>query len=1191
MSRVEPLLTAREGNDAPYAAPEAVETPGTRTSAVLIGGNTMGEVMRSYDWASSAVGPIDTWPQSLRTALSIVLESRYPMYIAWGRDFVQFYNDGYLPILGAKHPAALGQRSRETFAEIWEFIGPMFEEVMRSGSPTYLEDQILPLDRNGYVEECYFTFCYSAVRTETGDVGGVFVTCSETTERVIGERRLRMLRDLGAASTAHDVPTVAARAAAVLDANPTDLPFALIYLADGEGEARLLARTGLPVGHSAAPETISLSRDAIWAVGDATTERLVVLDDIPGRVGGIPSRAWPEDVQSAAVVPITRSGQQEALDALLVVGLNPRRAFDDDYRAFVGLVAGQIGSAIAAARSYEAERERAQALAELDRAKTTFFSNVSHEFRTPLTLMLGPIEDLLRRPEGALAREERDTLNLLHRNALRLLKLVNTLLDFSRLEAGRVEVAFEPVDLTRMTADLASTFRAAIERAGVRLVVDCGDIGEPVYVDASMWEKIVLNLLSNAFKFTLDGEIRVTLARRDAERVVRLQVTDTGMGIPPADLPHVFDRFRRVERARSRTYEGSGIGLALVRELVQLHGGSVDVASTEGVGTTFTVDIPLGAMHLPAERIRAERSGADHERASTAIGAAPFVDEAERWLPEETAPREPAATTTDGAEIGGTRARVLVVDDNADMRAYVGGLLAPYYEVDVAANGVEALARLRRSRPDLVLSDIMMPKLDGYGLVQALRSDPDMSAIPVILLSARAGEESTLEGLASGADDYLVKPFAARELLARVRAHLKLSDAIRRERTRLVELFDRAPAFMAVLRGPNHVFEAANAAYLTLTGRDDLVGKPLLEALPELADQGFGELLDGVLTTGKPYVGREVPVGLARAPHAEPEQRFVDFVYQPLTEPDGRIPGVFVQGIDVTEQVRARKEMQTLYESVRDANEAKRQFLAAMSHELRTPLNAVIGYADLLALGVRGELTDAQRTDMERIRSAGKYLLTLITDILNFSRVEAGQIALRPARVSVDAVLASVQELLQPHLTQRGMSFDVDRPDPALAIRADQERLQQILLNLLMNASKFTPPGGRIHLWVEPRGDTVAIHVEDSGIGIPESELGHIFEPFVQLERRANRESQQGVGLGLAISRELARRMDGDVTVRSEVGHGACFTVTSAARVCARLGRSGRISQFRILLATTRALVQDCGDDRHRSGRIALQAR
>ena len=1119
-------------------------------TAVLAGGNEMGELMRPYDWSSSPVGPVDSWPQSLRTAVSILLDSRYPMYIAWGAEFVQFYNDAYRPILGAtKHPAALGRTTRETFPEIWDFIGPMFERVMRSGEATFLEDQLLPLDRFGYVEECYFTFCYSAIRNETGDVAGVFVTCSENTSRVLGERRLRTLRDLGALSLmALSAEAVAIEAAQVLDGNPTDLPFTAIYLVDDDGRARLASTTGLEAASLGMPTSFRVADAEAdgWPYG-AIPATLGVVRDVEARFGHAPSRPWPEAVQSLAIVPVARSGQEDALEVILISGLSPRRAFDEDYRGFISLAARQIGAMVAAARAHEAERRRAHALAELDRAKTTFFSNVSHEFRTPLTLMLGPIEDLLRHSGSTLSPWDRDALELVQRNGVRLLKLVNTLLDFARLEAGRVQAAFEPVDLARLTTDLASTFRSAVERAGLQFFVECDDIGEPVFVDPSMWEKIVLNLLSNAFKFTLAGEIRVSLVRRPAEGTARLTVSDTGIGIAADELPHIFERFRRVEGARARTVEGSGIGLALVQELIHFHGGRVSVVSELGKGTTFTIDIPLGTRHLAEDRVRTT-----HSKRDTLQSAAPYVEEANRWLPDAGS----ASLTTTGADVAADatafadnaatpteRARVLIVDDNADMRAYLTNLLAPLYDVQVASDGGDALDQVHRDAPALIVSDIMMPRLDGFELVKALRADPSTAAIPVILLSARAGEESTLEGLAHGADDYLVKPFSARELLARVRAHLAFSRTLRTERARLITLFEQSPSFIAVVHGPEHVFEAANGAYLSLVGRRDIIGKPVLDALPEIADQGFKQLLDRVYSTGIPYVGREVRVELARVEGQPAEERYVDFVYNPIIESDGRISGVFVHGVDITSQVRARMEVEQLYQTVKDANDAKQQFLAAMSHELRTPLNAVIGYADLLSLGVRGPITDAQRTDIERIRSASSFLLTLINDILNFSKVEAGQIDLHPSPVPVENVLRSARELIEPHVQRQGLHFEVAAVDPRMIAFADPERLQQIILNVLINAVKFTPAGGTIRLSADEQDGCVRLHVEDTGRGIAEDQLERIFEPFVQLDRSAGPESQKGLGLGLAISRELARRMSGDIVAASRLGVGSRFTV------------------------------------------------
>jgi PAS domain S-box-containing protein len=421
------------------------------------------------------------------------------------------------------------------------------------------------------------------------------------------------------------------------------------------------------------------------------------------------------------------------------------------------------------------ERKRAELqVAELDRAKTAFFSNVSHEFRTPLTLLLGPLEDALRMPNGTMAAAEREGLQVSHRNALRLLKLVNTLLDFSRIEAGRIQAAFEPVPLSAYTLELASVFRSAVERAGVGFEIDCDQLSEPIYVDREMWEKVVFNLLANALKFTFTGKIAVAL--RSFGDHVELTVADSGIGIPADEIPHLFERFYRVKNVRSRTQEGTGIGLALVQELVRLHGGTIAVTSVPDKGSTFTVRLPKGTAHLPKDRIGAERP-----LVSTGLGAAPYVDEALQWVPTTVLDRAPEPAAQAGPETDlAARYRILLVDDNQDMRVYLERLLAEHWEVEAVSDGAEGLKAARARRPDLVLSDVIMPNLDGFGLLREMRNDPTLASVPVVLLSARAGEEARVEGLEAGADDYLIKPFSARELIARVKNNLELV-ALRRK--------------------------------------------------------------------------------------------------------------------------------------------------------------------------------------------------------------------------------------------------------------------------------------------------------------------------------------------------------------------------------------------------------------------------
>ncbi len=656
-----------------------------------------------------------------------------------------------------------------------------FTSVVNTGEAFWAKDHLFGLDRHGYVEETYFDVSYDPVRDETGRVGGLFCIVSETTGRILGERRLAALRDLGRVShSTSSVDDVFRSTGAVLERYREDLPFVALYSNDTrDGSARLEAATGVALSEVVTPEALGLSlRPETWPVhGDS---ELALVEPRPGVV--LPGGPWPEPVAQAAVL---RIGARKEPYGYLVAGISARRRFDDDYAAFLHLIGSNIANTIASVRALEDERRRAATLAELDRAKTTFFSNVSHEFRTPLTLILGPLQDLLARAGGTLPAPDRGLLATALRNGQRLLKLVNTLLDFARIEAGRSRVFYQPTDLPVLTADLASNFRSACEQAGLALRVECEPVSELACVDRDMWEQIVLNLLSNAFKFTLRGGISVRLQEDETSFV--LVIADTGVGVPADALPRIFERFHQVKETRGRSHEGSGIGLALVSELVKLHGGTIAVASELGHGTTFTVTIPKGSGHLPVPLV-----DLPPERAPvTAARADVYVAEALGWLGGVEARSQPSHPP-------GTP-RLLVADDNVDLREHVRRLLSDDYEIDAVADGQAALETARRTRPDLIISDVMMPGLDGFGLIRELRADPDLHAIPVILLSARAGEDARLDGLGQGADDYLIKPFTSRELLVRVGAILRSTAVHRQAAEALREADSRKDEFLATL--------------------------------------------------------------------------------------------------------------------------------------------------------------------------------------------------------------------------------------------------------------------------------------------------------------------------------------------------------------------------------------------------------
>ncbi|MDB5391888.1 MAG: multi-sensor hybrid histidine kinase [Planctomycetaceae bacterium] len=810
------------------------------------GGGEMSALMRTVDWSRTPVGPVADWPQCLKVAIRILLTSRYAMWMAWGPDLTFFYNDAYRPTLGVKASRALAASARTVWAEIWPEIGPRVESVLQTGTATWDEALLLFLERSGYPEETYHTFSYSPLMEDDGHVAGMLCVVTEETERVIGDRRLVALRDLASllagTQTESEVLDAVRRNVA---AHAADLPFTLTYLFEPDGMARLACQTGVPANHPIAISRLSLDSTLPWPLAEVVSSAApVTIVDLADRFGDIPQGPWNRPPQQAVLVPLAQQGPgsgQGRPAGVLIGGINPYRPFDASYRGFVGLLAGQISAALANAWSYEEERKRAESLAELDRAKTAFFSNVSYEFRTPLTLLLAPVEDLLARSNGHV-RQDRELLEVAHRNALRLQKLVNTLLDFSRIEAGRVQIHLEPTDLAALTTDLASLFRSAIERAGLQFIVDCPTLPVAVDIDRDMWEKIVLNLLSNALKFTFEGSIEISLKMNG--RNVELRVRDSGTGIPAEQLGHIFERFHRVEGARGRTHEGTGIGLALVQELAKLHSGCAGVTSILGEGTTFTVTVPAGSELLCLSPV-----GASPKFSATPTRANQFVHEAGRWLPGagsdascELTAESPAPVSTANSQIRSqaTRSRVIVADDNADMRNYIRRLLGERYAVAAFSDGGQAFEAALADRPDLVLTDVMMPELDGFGLLQQLRSNPQTASIPVIILSARAGEEARMEGLEAGADDYLVKPFSARELTARVSGVLELArvrqEAAQRESELRAEaqgiLESITESFTAV--DANWQFTYVNKAAEQAFGirRQDLLGKVIWDVFP-----------------------------------------------------------------------------------------------------------------------------------------------------------------------------------------------------------------------------------------------------------------------------------------------------------------------------------------------------------------------
>ena len=1102
----------------------------------MSGGGEMGALMRAMDWSRTTFGPVEGWSQALRSAVSICLTTRFPVVLYYGPERALIYNDAWRPVVGDKHPWSFGRAGHEVWAEIWDIIGPMFDTVFATGEATWSDDQLLPLNRFGYVEECYFYYSYSPIRGDQGRVEGIFTAVTETTLRVLADRRTRLLRDLAAQSIeAKSTAEAYAIAAAVLAGDPHDVPFALLYTLDGAGDGPVLAgRVGLSEAGA-----VPAGADP-WRLREvASTGEPVLLEGLDVTMPGLPTGPWPEPLTQARVLPVT-AGKGGRTGGIAVIGISPRRRFDERYQTFCEQIASNLSAAVTNALAYQEERARAERLAELDRAKTLFFSNVSHEFRTPLTLMLSPLEEMLAKSGEALPGDARALATVAHRNGLRLLRLVNALLDFSRVEAGRAQATLRPVDLARFTADLAGNFRSLCEQAGLTLAVDCPTLDAPVPLDPEMWEKVVLNLLSNAFKFTFEGAITVSVRRAGPCAV--LTVADTGTGIPAEELPRLFERFHRVEGARGRTFEGSGIGLALVQELVRLHRGSIRVESEPGRGSAFHVSLPF------AQAAVTDPAGSVPE-VSTAVRAEAFVAEARRWMSGDAEP-SPALEPGDERDAPPPYAavgRILLADDNADMREHVRRLLAERgYAVETAPDGAAALAAARERLPDLLLTDVMMPHLDGFGLLAAVRADAALRDLPVIMLSARAGDEAQVEGLGAGADDYLTKPFSARELLARVGANLQLSR-VRREAAE-------------ALRQANESLEAEVAKRTAERNRvwdmtGDLMGTAGLDGFLKVVNPAWTRMLgwNGADLLGRPFLEivhpddhAETADVVGRLARGETVTGFVDRVrtwagdhrtimWTAVPDPG---TGLFhIVGRDLTDQHRVEEQLRQSQKM-----EAVGQLTGGIAHDFNNLLTGISGSLELLENRInQGRLNDVPRY-VAAAQGASKRAAALTHRLLAFSRRQT----LDPKPTDANRLIAGMEELVRRTIGP-AVHLEVVAAGGLWATLVDPPQLENALLNLCINARDAMPDGGRITVetankWLDAHGardrdlepgQYVSICVSDTGTGMAPEVIEKAFDPFF-----TTKPIGQGTGLGLSMIHGFVRQSGGQVRIYSELGIG-----------------------------------------------------
>ncbi|KAG8934136.1 hypothetical protein FRC02_010513 [Tulasnella sp. 418] len=1333
-------------NASPTTVNAASVVPERPLEAPIPNDSEMKRMVENYPWHTTSLGPRSSWPASLNTSLSYVLNCPYKAALWWGPEMILFYNDAYAAMAGVKHPGTFAQKGSVAWAEIWNAIGPLAESVMR-GNSVAKQDDLLFMDKltdARLPEETYHSWSWIPVLQEDGTWGGCINVTFETTDKVISARRFHTLREFGDKAAVATTTTQYAKACMeAFQSNIQDIPFAAIYLttadatgkthvpygppADGEGEGqplrvsiKLAGSIGIPEDNTTAmrymellldPETLdpvpvsSLIKkgrnlispanlpstrhinptekpgyldtpDALGSqkgsstLGDtispSSTERHPftyqspsvysesstikqrssntpadqINSDSPGSEHGAPSqtstqtetagraasvstsywtaksqmspksgpseigfkgssegrsfhsdpghdapsedepfgevgaiaieppgalwpysqvfkskkatlypitpehaahfekRGWQDTVRECVVIPIY--GEDEEIpSAVVVMAVNTRRPFDQSYRTWVEILRSSMSASLTAVQGREAEIKRAEALASLDKAKTTFFSSASHELRTPLTLIAGPIEEAI-----ALTSENKvkDMLKLVTRNVTRLGRLVDSLMQFSRIEAGRLQGKFKLLELGALTADLATLFRNAIEKGQIEYIIECETTEVPAtYVDVDFWEKIVFNLIGNAFKYTMAGTIFVETryTRTHFEFIVR----DTGVGIPAGDLQKVFERFHRVESV-SRSHEGTGIGLSLTKELVGLHGGTISVTSKHGTGdsehgSTFVVSIPLGKDHLPRDCIDdGSIPDGPFARRSYAKG---YVEEATQWnfskLPnEETTPSE----SSDSATSDGTRSSdlssmyqfrksdlVLLVDDNGDIRKFIRAIFDKYCKVVEAADGEEAMKKILAKRPDLIISDVMMPHVDGMELLNRIKTHPDpkVAQIPVILLSAKAGDEARVDGLLSGADDYISKPFRGRELVAR--AHLQIQ--LGKKKAELQSLYDSRKAELQLLMdmSPVGIFRMDSKAQMTYVNKRLLnITGPLVSSWIEsrtgrvspderIKPPNLEEWLTNIY---EDYVQETNALCNDVLMHGESGSLEIRWKNDKWTkiqvEPIG--DGLIGTVTDVSDrhlyeeaQISRAKEKEALAkqrafeaeEREREADQRRRAqelLVDVTSHELRQPVSAILNCSALVRsnlgslydkllkcfeetlpfmptrvlLGVMDEDLEA----LDAIYQCGLAQERIANDVLSLSRLQLQILSIHPVdfnlALEVRRILSIFSNELKMKKIEMSVSFgrSLERFE-ITHVSADKARFAQVVTNLLSNAIKFTdtspPPDRRIHVYVD----------------------------------------------------------------------------------------------------------------------------
>ncbi|KAL1410450.1 hypothetical protein Q8F55_004461 [Vanrija albida] len=1226
---------------------------------------TCWEMVMEKDWSKTGLGPMKKWPGALMSVVRLTMDSQSAALLLMKdrdnpNDNYFIYNDAFRPKANA-HPTWLTCRTSEFPPATWAPMAPLCARAYQ-GEVIHRENDVFfqPYGDKVHFREVFNTWSYHPV-WDGDEVIAVYGQVMEVTKTVVAERQLRttqlLVGELSGVRTTKDFYRTVTKC---FDSNPRDAPFAICYSVkpvtfedEQYGDSRrvrlslpvvpvelsLESTIGVPDAHPAAPAkhklsvqsrlgsfstdsrdstmaTVTLDADGWWPIAQAlSTRQTIVVTDFAQLIQGFPMREWPEKSQHAVVIPLLNDTSDAVPSGVIVLGLNPRRRITDQYTNWIQALRHSLSATLMSVQSAEEEQARVREKAKLERAKTLLVQSAAHEFRTPLTLIAAPLDELLR---SQLRPAQRRLVKLADRNKRILQRLVDSLLDFSRIETGLISARFVRGDLGKFVHDIADIFKPTVQRAALAFVVEVEESPEPVAFDPTLIETVLSTFMSQALQYTQRGSVTLRLEYQtiaDA-RWASISVIDTGSGVPPCLVNLVSSSLG--SGAGTDADGAPGITFGLAQEIMRLHDGDLSIedrsAADEAQGSIFTARFPT-YHDTASDDDRITVGGHSQRAAKDAMQLSPGSDDSgdDSMATKRSASLPPIPLMSGGwtdALLFDRSDVLLVVDNNREVRSVIKAIFSPFINVVEAADGEEALSMIRNSLPHLVLADLFTPQVSGYNLLLRLRADPAIKMVPVILMSTVNDEESHTNALVAGADDFVLKPFNARELLARVHLHMQMG----KERVNLEAKFAQRETEARILGEycPSGILRLAgngktvycNPAWVSASNQPltDMYEDPL-SWLQYVESNDYYRMLE---------LWQEVERGEVETVRAQwrwKTGRAMAGEFTRLDLVDPSLKGVLACTTDITDQEERLIEAERRRVEAEEQRNQQELLVDLTSHEIRTPVSAILQCSSLVKDNLGALVTQLQaasatgagfhpssdlllelRQDLvalESIYQCGLVQERIAGDVLSLAQIQLEMLSVHEIEVDLRHEAGKLLSIFASEARMKDIQLELQFGDMfermgVHAIKTDPVRLGQVVTNLISNAMRFTAASEHRRITVrydlawgapndesclaprEPGATASPVHspavedttvflyvgVTDTGPGMTPTEKAILFQRFQQGNKMIHTR-YGGSGLGLFICKKLSELLGGHIEVETEVGKGSTFRFYIRTRTAA----------------------------------------